>query len=73
MPKMGPAGDSGATSFSVVKGNSLELALVRHEPAELEWLADQMREGDRALEELRFDVGRVILGISSRRQGRDRA
>ena len=44
MPKMGPAGDSGARSFSVVKGKSLELALVRHEPAQLERLADQLRE-----------------------------
>jgi hypothetical protein len=41
---MGPAGDSGARSFSVVKGKSLELALVRHEPAQLERLADQLRE-----------------------------
>jgi hypothetical protein len=63
---MGPAGDHGGTSFSVIEGKSLELALVRHELEGLEWLREKMQQRERELEELRFDVGRAILGMSCR-------
>jgi phage head maturation protease len=54
-----------APSFSVVEGKALELALVRHELDGLEWLRDQMRARDRAIDDLHTAVSRIRLGMSS--------
>jgi Caudovirus prohead serine protease len=53
-------------AFAVVEGRALELALVEHELDGLEWLRDELRARDRALDDMRMMVAAASLGIRSR-------